>query len=115
MAHGLGAAIFSIYGPAFRSESAVAAATGSLVILVVQGTVFFPLPGTVLTIATFTPLHGYLSPARRAPTAGYILNGTSSASMLDEPPWQPVTNMTAWALIVGALAIGAARVGRRRQ
>ncbi len=115
----LGAAIFSIYGLifglAFRSESAVGAASGSLVILAFLGNIFFPLSGTLLTIATFTPLYGYVSLARRPLTEGYILNGTESTHMLYEPLWQPITNMVVWALIFGALAILAVRVGRRRQ
>lgn len=114
-----GAAIFSVYGLifglAFRSESAVGAASGSLVILAFLGNIFFPLSGTLLTIAKFTPLYGYVSLARRALTEGYILNGTTGDSMLYEPLWQPVTNMIVWALIFGALAVGAVRVGRRRQ
>jgi ABC-2 type transport system permease protein len=115
----LGAAIFSVYGLifglAFRSESAVGAASGSLVILAFLGNIFFPLSGTLLTIAKFTPLYGYVSLARRPLTEGYILNGTSSDRMLYEPLWQPLTNMIVWAVIFSLLAIGAVRVGRRRQ
>jgi ABC-2 type transport system permease protein len=115
----VGAAIFSIYGLifglAFRSESAVGAASGSLVILAFLGNIFFPLSGTLLTIATFTPLYGYVSLARRPLTEGYILNGTESSTMLYEPLWQPITNMIIWTLIFAALAIAAVRVGRRRQ
>jgi ABC-2 type transport system permease protein len=115
----LGAAIFSVYGLifglAFRSESAVGAASGSLVILAFLGNIFFPLSGTLLTIAKFTPLYGYVSLARRPLTEGYILNGTSSEQMLYEPLWQPLTNMIVWAVIFSLLAIGAVRVGRRRQ
>lgn len=115
----VGAAIFSVYGLifglAFRSESAVGAASGSLVILAFLGNLFFPLSGTLLTIAKFTPLYGYVSLARRALTEGHILNGTSSADMLYEPLWQPLVNMAVWTAIFGALAVGAVRVGRRRQ
>ncbi len=114
-----GAAIFSVYGLifglAFRSESAVGAAGGSLVILAFLGNIFFPLSGTLLTIAKFTPLYGYVSLARRALTEGHILNGTSGQAMLFEPLWQPVTNVAVWTAIFGALAVGAVRVGRRRQ
>lgn len=115
----LGAAIFSVYGLifglAFRSESAVGAASGSLVILSFLGNIFFPLSGMLLTIAKFTPLYGYVSLARRTLTSGYILNGTSSDQLLYEPLWQPVLNIVVWTAIFCALAVAAVRFGRGRQ
>src|SRR5699024_9054496 len=50
-----GAALFSVYGLIFglifRGESAVGAASGSLVVLAFLGNVFFPLSGLLLSIA----------------------------------------------------------------
>lgn len=114
----VGAAIFAIYGLifglVFRSESAVGAASGSLVILAFLGNLFFPLSGVLLTIAKFTPLYGYVSLARRALTDGYIV--TADGAQADfEPLWQPVTNVVVWTAIFIALALVAVRFGRRRQ
>ncbi len=113
-----GAGIFSVYGLifglAFRSESAVGAASGSLVVLAFLGNIFFPLSGGLLTVAKFTPLYGYVSLARRPLTEGHILDGTTG-SLIYEPLWQPVVNLVVWTAIFAALAIGAVRVGRRRQ
>ena len=115
----IGAAIFSVYGLifglAFRTESAVGAASGSLVILSFLGNIFFPLSGTLLAIAKFTPLYGYVSLARRALAQGYLLNGTGDAPMLYEPLWQPLLNMAVWTAIFCLLALAAVRAGRRRQ
>ncbi|MEO7126574.1 MAG: ABC transporter permease [Nakamurella sp.] len=115
----IGAGVFSIYGLifgfAFRTESAVGAASGSLVILAFLGNLFFPLSGTLLTIAKFTPLYGYVSLAKRPLTNGYIVNGTGGNSMLYEPLWQPLTNVIVWTIIFAAVAVGAVKFGRRRQ
>lgn len=114
----IGAGIFAIYGLIFgllfRSESAVGAASGSLVILAFLGNVFFPLSGTLLTIAAFTPLYGYVSLARRALTDGYVVTADGAQAVF-EPLWQPVTNVVVWTAIFVALAIVAVRYGRRRQ
>lgn len=116
----VGAGIFSIYGLVFglmlRSESAVGAASGSLVILAFLGNLFFPLSGVLLTIAKFTPLYGYVSLSRRALTEGYLVNGTDpTAAPVFEPLWQPVTNLVVWTVILAALAVFAVRYSRRRQ
>ncbi len=115
----IGAAVFSIYGLIFglalRSESAVGAASGSLVILAFLGNLFFPLSGTLLTIAKFTPLYGYVSLVRRALTDGYILNGTESETMLFEPLWQPVVNVVVWTALFCGIAVVVVKRGRRRQ
>lgn len=114
----IGAAIFSIYGLifglAFRTESAVGAAAGSLVILAFLGNLFFPLSGTLLTIAKFTPLYGYVSLAKRALTEGYVVT-SDGTSLGQEPLWQPVLNVAVWTVIFVVLALLAVRHGRRRQ
>lgn len=115
----VGAAIFSVYGLifgfAFRSESAVGAASGSLVLLAFAGNVFFPLSGTLLTIAKFTPLYGYVALARRSLTDGYIVSGTGSAAPVHEPLWQELVNFGVWTVIFCVLALLVVRMGRRRQ
>ncbi|MBN9609093.1 MAG: ABC transporter permease [Actinobacteria bacterium 69-20] len=115
----VGAAVFSVYGLIFgllfRSESAIGAASGTLVVLAFLGNLFFPLSGTLLTIAKFTPLYGYVSLARRTLTEGYILNGTQNGNLVFEPLWQPILNIVVWTVIFCALAVAAVRYGRRRQ
>ncbi len=85
-----GAAVFALYGLvfglAFRSEAAVGAASGSLVILAFMGNIFFPLSGTLLTLAKFTPLYGYVSLARYPVTEGYLVN-TSNGTVTHEALW----------------------------
>src|SRR5690625_4187956 len=61
----IGSVVFAMYGLLagllFPSEAAVGAASGGLVILAFLGNVFFPLSGTMLAIAKFTPLYGFVS------------------------------------------------------
>src|SRR5699024_5273273 len=58
----LGSSVFAAYGlsagMAFRSESALGVAGGSLVLLGFAGNLFIPLSGIMLDIARFTPLYG---------------------------------------------------------
>lgn len=114
----VGAGIFAIYGLifglVFRTESAVGAASGSLVILAFLGNLFFPLSGVLLTIAKFTPLYGYVSLARRALTDGYVVT-PDGRQVVFEPLWQPVTNVVVWTVLFLVAALAAVRFGRRRQ
>jgi len=109
----LGAGVFAVYGLvvglAFRSEAAVGAANGLLVIMGFLGNIFIPLSGTLLTIASFTPLYGFVALARYPLTEGYQIDGSH------EPLWIAVTNVTAWAAIFGLVAIALVRRGRERQ
>ena len=109
----LGAGVFAVYGLvvglAFRSEAAVGAANGLLVIMGFLGNIFIPLSGTLLTIATFTPLYGFVALARYPLTEGNQIDGSH------EPLWMAVTNVTAWAAIFGLAAIALVRRGRERQ
>ncbi len=113
-----GAAVFALYGLvfglAFRSEAAVSAASGSLVILAFLGNIFIPLSGTLLTIATFTPLYGYVSLARYPVTEGYLVD-TSNGTVTHEALWVPLVNVSVWALIFALLATWLVRRGRSRQ
>lgn len=114
----LGAAVFSIYGLvfalAFRTEGAVSAASGTLVILAFLGNLFFPLSGVMLTIAKFTPLYGIVALARYPLTEGWMLEGTDGP-LVHEPLWIPAANVAAWLLILALLAIYLVRRGRGRQ
>ncbi len=113
-----GAAVFALYGLVFglalRSEAAVGAASGSLVILAFMGNIFFPLSGTLLTLAKFTPLYGYVSLARYPVTEGYLFN-ISDGTVTREALWVPVVNVSVWAVIFALLATWLVRRGRARQ
>jgi ABC-2 type transport system permease protein len=104
-----GAAVFAlwglVFGLAFRSEAAISAASGTLVILAFLGNIFFPLSGTLLTIAKFTPLYGYAALARYPVTEGYTLDGTGGG-LVFVPLWVPVANVIAWMLVLSLVAVG---------
>jgi ABC-2 type transport system permease protein len=113
-----GAAVFALYGLVFglalRSEAAVSAASGSLVILAFLGNIFFPLSGSLLVVAKFTPLYGYVSLARYPLTEGYLFN-VSDGTVTHEALWVPVANVSVWAVIFAVAAIWLVRRGRARQ
>ncbi len=113
-----GATTFSLYGLcfglAFRSEAAVSAASGTLVILGFMGNIFFPLTGWLLSVAKFTPLYGYVQLARYPLTEGFNLDTTTGA-MIEEAGWVPVVNVVVWTLIFAVLATWLVRRGRGRQ
>ncbi len=114
----IGATVFSLYGLifglVFKTEGAVGAASGSLVILAFLGNIFFPLTGVLLTIAKFTPLYGIVALARHPLTEGYLISNTGPPTGPD-PVWIPITNVAVWMLIFAALAVIAVRRGRGRQ
>lgn len=108
-----GSAVFALYGiligTAFRSESAIGVASGSVVIFAFLGNIFIPLSGTMLTIGKFTPLYGYASLARYPLTEGHLADGSL------EPLWVPLAGVIGWALIFGMLATWFVKRGRDRQ
>jgi ABC-2 type transport system permease protein len=108
-----GAAVFGFYGLAvalaFRTEAAVSAASGLLVIMAFLGNVFMPLTGTLLDVARFTPLYGYNSLARYPLTGGDLEVGGH------DPLWMAIANLTVWAGIFVLAATLLVRRGRERQ
>lgn len=114
----LGAALFSLYGLvfglAFKTEGAVSAASGSLVILAFLGNLFFPLSGVMLTIAKLTPLYGIVALARYPLTEGWLVS-TDGSPPVQEPLWIPIVNVAVWLLILATLATVLVRRGRGRQ
>lgn len=114
----VGAGVFALWGLVFglaiRTESAIGVASGSLVVLAFLGNLFFPLGGTMLTIAKFTPLYGYVSLARYPLTEGYVMDGLSG-ELLHEPLWIPLLNMGIWSVLLGGLAVFLVQRGRGRQ
>lgn len=112
-----GAVMFSLYGLifglAFRSEAAVSAASGSLVVLGFLGNIFFPLSGWLLDVARFTPLYGYVQLARYPLTEGQVIDAEGNLS--HEALWMPVANVAVWTLILAVLATWLVRRSRGRQ
>jgi ABC-2 type transport system permease protein len=112
-----GATMFALYGLsfglAFRSEAAVSAAGGSLVILSFLGNVFIPMSGWQLAVAKFTPLYGYVSLARRALAGGNTVDAVGE--LIPVPLWQPVTNVIVWTVVFAVIASLLVRRGRARQ
>lgn len=111
-----GASVFALYGLvfglAFKSESAVSGATGSLVILAFLGNIFIPLSGLMLTIAKLTPLYGFVSLARYPLTEGDTVN--ADGALTHEALWVPLLNVTAWTLILAVLTVCLTRRSRAR-
>jgi len=112
----VGAIVWALYGLCagllFGSEAAVGAASGLLVILAFLGNIFIPLSGTMLTIAKFTPLYGYVALGRYPLTEGYVLDGDR---LVHETLWIPVANVAVWTAILALLATWLVRRGRGRQ
>ena len=114
----VGAGTFALYGLnfglAFRSEAAVSAAAGSLVILSFLGNIFIPLTGWQLAVAKFTPLYGYVSLARRSLTGGNNIDPVTG-DLLPEPLWQSLANLGFWTTVLALGAMLLVRRGRNRQ
>lgn len=114
----VGAVVFALYGLLagllFPTEAAVGAASGALVIFAFLGNVFFPLSGTMLTIAKFTPLYGYVALARYPVTGGWLASA-EGAPVGPEPLWIPILNLAVWAAIFAIGAFLLVRRGRSRQ
>ena len=114
----IGTTMFALYGLvfglAFRTEGAVSAATGSVVILGFLGNIFFPLSGTLLAIAKFTPLYGVFSLARYPVSGGDVLDG-ATGELVFEPLWVPLANVAGWLVLLGAVATFLVRRSRTRQ
>ena len=109
----VGSSVFALYGlligTAFRSEAAVGAAAGTLVIFAFLGNLFIPLSGALLSFAKLTPLYGYAALAPYPLTEGFLPDGSR------DPLWLPVTNVAVWAVVFGVLATVLVRRGRERQ
>lgn len=112
----LAALPFAFYGLAaallFRSEAAVSAASGLLVVLAFFGNLFMPLSGTLLTIAKFLPMYGSASLARWPQLEGAVIAIDGPGTT--DPVWLIVVNVLAWTLIFAAICwVGARRTTSR--
>lgn len=104
--------VFALYGLAagllLRSESAVGAASGLLVVLSFFGNLFVPLTGTMLEIARFTPLYGLAGLARYPLMEGEIVT-MNSPVIESDPLWALLLNVAAWTTIFAVIVLLAAR------
>ncbi len=110
-----GSAVFALYGMgvgmSFKSETAINVAGGVLVFFAFFGNVFLPLSGTMLEIARFTPMYGFVGLARWPLLEGAVATPGATADSF----WWLVANLVGWALIFMALALWAMRRTRSRQ
>lgn len=104
----LGSAPFAIYGLAiglmFRSDAAVGAASGVLVIFGFLGNAFFPLEGTLLEVGRFTPMYGPVALARYPLTDG-DLYGTMGVMVHSDSLWTILANILVWSLVFGVACL----------
>lgn len=114
----LGATVFALFGlcagMAFRTEAAVGAASGMIVIMAFLGNLFLPLSGALLMVAKFTPLYGYVALARYPATEGRLVDGRGGLTD-PEPLWIPLLNVSVWATLFAVAAVVLVRRGRGRQ
>ncbi|MCP2254537.1 ABC-2 type transport system permease protein [Prauserella aidingensis] len=108
---------FAFYGLAiglsFRSDAAVGAATGLLVILSFLGNAFMPLDGVLLDIGRFTPMYGIVALARYPLTDGDLVSMGGAAG--SDPLWMVLANVAAWTVVfaVACLLLQRRRTTRR--
>lgn len=112
----VGSLVFALYGLSFgllfRSETAISAAGGSVVVLGFLGNVFFPLSGTLLSLAHWTPLYGYVSLARYPLTDGLVVSGDGPT--VHDALGPLIANVVTWTLVLAVAATLLVRRGRAR-
>lgn len=110
------AIVFSLYGLAigtlFRSETAVGAASGMIVIFMFLGNAFMPLSGFLFDLSPFTPVWGVMQLALWPLQEGTVL---SADNLTQYELWQPIANVAVWGLIFAGLAVLGARRGTSRR
>lgn len=113
----IGSSMFALYGLMFgllfRTEGAVGAASGLLVVLAFFGNLFMPLSGTMLEIAKFTPLYGLRGLAAWPQMEG-ALNSSSGTPPSPDSLGLLIANVVVWTLIFAVIALLAARRGTKR-
>ncbi|NDK30909.1 ABC transporter permease [Nesterenkonia haasae] len=110
---------FALYGLmiglAFRSDAAVGAASGALVIFGFLGNNFFPLEGILLEIGRFTPMYGMTALARYPLTDGQIVATGDSGMVGSDPLWILLISITVWSAVfaIGCILLQSRRTARR--
>lgn len=115
----VGGVVFALYGLAFgllfRSESAVSAGSGVVVILMFLGNAFVPLSGFLLDLAPFTPVWGVMQLALWPLTEGMGLDPDAATGIVEYAMWQPIANIVVWSVIFGIVAFLGSRRGTARR
>lgn len=104
---------FALFGLAaallFRSEAAVSAASGMLVVFAFLGGMFMPLSGVMQEIGRFTPLYGAGMLARWPQIGGAAVQMGPEAPTPADPLWMPLLSILAWTIVFGAACLMASR------
>ncbi|MDJ1369959.1 ABC transporter permease [Gulosibacter molinativorax] len=115
----VGGIVFALYGLAFglffRSESAVGASSGLIVILMFLGNAFVPLSGFLLDLAPFTPVWGVMQLALWPLNEGMGMDPDAASGVIEYALWQPLLNIAVWSAIFGVVALIGARRGTSRR
>ena len=113
----LGSVPFALYGLAaallFRSETAVSAASGVLVVMAFFGNLFMPLNGVLLEIARFTPVYGIAALTRWPQLEGVVVS-LQDGPVVSDPLWAVVLNVVAWTTFFATVCLVASRRSTRR-
>lgn len=108
-----GGVIFGVFGLGvgltFNADSASSLASIAVTFFAFFGNVFMPLEGTMLSIAQFTPMYGYVSLVRWPITEGTLLAGGS------DNIWLVLGNIAIWAILFAALCLLGIQRSRRRR
>lgn len=95
-------------GMLLNPDSAAALASIAITLFGFFGNVFMPLSGTMLDIAKFTPMYGYIALVRWPLSGGELSDGSV------DPIWIPILNVACWAVLLFALACAGVVRSRRR-
>ncbi|MBN9216213.1 MAG: ABC transporter [Microbacterium sp. SCN 70-200] len=101
--YGLGVGLF------FNSDTAAALASISLTFFAFFGNVFIPLDGTMLDIARFTPMYGYVALSRWPLNDGLLTTGQT------ESLWVVLLNIVAWVVVFSVLVAAGVKRSRSRR
>ncbi|GAA1824609.1 ABC transporter permease [Nesterenkonia flava] len=108
---------FALYGLAvgllFRSDAAVGAASGIVVVFAFFGNAFSLMDGILLEIGRFTPMYGPVALARWPLAEGLVL--TQSGTPDSDPLWFVLVSIAVWSAIfaLACLVLQRRRTARR--
>lgn len=109
----VGSCLFGLFGLgvglAFNSDSAAALASISITFFGFFGNVFMPLSGTMLDIAHYTPMYGYVALVRWPITEGSLVAGGSDAL------WQVLAGVALWAVVFALITRYGVKRSRARR
>ncbi len=109
---------FALYGLAaglaFRSDAAVGAASGVLVVFAFLGNSFMPLEGVLLDVGRFTPMYGVTALARYPLTEGEIL-ATGQDPVGTDPLWGILLNIAVWSVLFALACVALRRRSTARR